>query len=203
MNVIENTKVCGARLVLLGLAFSMMTTQLAFAKEDNASQCTNAAIERANNLFGVSEYGIAASDLTTCIKHRNNLKAVVAWNSAIIHPSNNGLQILNTRNLMNDWEQDYGMTSVQDYDVVVVAYGVGARWALSNVAYNQKFGTDNPSIDIVQSLIERGAKIYMCQNSMKGNGWKVDDLIDGVHMVPAGVTALVDFQYQGYTYIAP
>lgn len=171
--------------------------------ENNSSVCTTTAIERANNNFGSDANGVPASEKTSCIKNRHNLKAIVAWNSDNVHPSKNGLQVLNARNILNDWEESYQLKAGKDFDVVIVSYGKGARWAINDAAYKEKFGTDNPSTIIVKSLIERGAKLYMCQNSMKGNGWKTTDLIDGVNMVPSGVTAVIDFQYQGYKYIAP
>lgn len=168
------------------------------ANIDDTHSCTTVAVERADKLFGNE-----ASAKTTCIKHREDIKTVVAWNSANVHPNKNGLQVLNARNLMNDWEQTYKMKQGEDFEVAIVAYGKGARWALNDAAFKKKFGTENPSTKELQSLIKRGAKVYMCQNSMKGNGWKAADLAPGVNMVPSGVTALVDFKNQGYTYIAP
>ncbi|MDH5231642.1 MAG: DsrE family protein [Gammaproteobacteria bacterium] len=193
--------------------FLILTTTMLLAFSSNADnsdaedrhtkECPSIAIERSDQLFATDIHGVAASDKTLCLSRRNHVKAVLAWNSDNVHPNKNGLQVLNARNLLNDWEQNYAMRNGKDYKAVIVAYGKGARWALSDAAYNKKFGTDNPSTEIVKSLMQRGAKIYMCQNSMKGNQWKLMDLIDGVEMVPAGVSALVDFQYQGYRYIAP
>lgn len=188
-------------MILTGLCLFAMSFGPAQAAD--YTPCTHVAIERANKLFGPAADGTSASNMTTCIKKRNKLKAVVAWNSDIVHPSKNGLQVLNARNIMNDWEQTYGLKEDKDYQLVIVAYGKGARWAINNKAYRAKFGQDHPSLKEVKSLIKRGAKIYMCQNSMKGNGWKTKDLIEGVNMVPSGVTALIDFQNQAYIYIAP
>ena len=88
------------------------------------------------------------------------------------------------------------------FDAIIVACGKGGRWAVNNVAYKRKFGTDNPGLKEVKSLIKRGVKVYMCQNTMKGAGFKPVDLIEGINRVPSGVTALIDFQYQGFKYLA-
>ena len=64
----------------------------------------------------------------------------------------------------------------------------------------------------------RGEKFYFCQNTTRGfmrNGTlptvaettdmtgAKGQLIDGVEYVTAGVTAIADFQSQGYKYVQP
>ena len=197
-------------LITLSLAFPVMADD--HDDDDDSSACTQAVVDRVDNPilvnaggtgYGEDSAGNMASEVTTCIEKRNRVKTVVAWNFDTPHKSGNGQQVINVRNLMNDWESSYDMVSNKNYEVVVVAYGKGGRWVLNNEAYNAKYGTDNPSTALVSSLMARGAKVFMCQNTMKGNKWIAANLIPGVEMVPAGVTALIDFQTQGYYYIAP
>jgi intracellular sulfur oxidation DsrE/DsrF family protein len=192
------------------LAGGMSVSSYAFSKD---GECTDAVIDRVDNPvlvnvsggtgYGPDYLGNKTSDVTTCIETQKGVMAAMAWNSSITHKTGNGQQVINTRNLMNDWENSYGMEVDEDYEVLAVAYGKGGRWVLNDAAYMAKYGTVNPGTAQVLSLLSRGAKIYMCQNTMKGNKWIAADLIDGVEMVPAGVTALVDFQSQGYIYLSP
>jgi intracellular sulfur oxidation DsrE/DsrF family protein len=63
----------------------------------------------------------------------------------------------------------------------------------------------------VKNLMERGVKFYFCQNTTRGfikngtlpSGNATAQLIDGVEYVTAGVTAISDFQSQGYRYVQP
>ena len=178
----------------------------------SGEECTDAVITRVDNPvlvnaggtgYGSDSLGNKASELTTCLKKRNKVKALVAWNTRILHKSGNGQQVINARNLMNDWERSYDMKAGENYKILIVAYGRGGRWTLNDEAFMAKYGTVNPSTALVESLLARGASVVMCQNTMKGNKWVTADLIPGITMVPAGVTALIDFQYQGYKYVSP
>lgn len=186
------------RSLIVGACLLMPLTGHASVDSQRHNTCSQAAINHADKTFGPG-----ASAKTHCIQHRNAIKTVIAWNENKVHPSKNGLQVLNARNVLNDWETNFNLKINHNFDAVIVAYAKGARWAVNNAAYKRKFGTDNPSLKEVKALIKRGVKVYMCQNSMKGQGFKPVDLIEGIEMVPSGVTALIDFQYQGFKYLAP
>ena len=92
-----------------------------------------------------------------------------------------------------------------DFEIVAIGYAGGGRWLLSDEAYNRTYNvtTGNPTRTLTESLIARGVPVYMCQNTMRGNGWVTSDLTSGVLMVPSGAVALLDFQHNGYKYINP
>lgn len=203
------------------LFFTLPFASFASDDDDNyrlSSVCTQAVVERVDSPSLVNQsvstdpkvvYGtgfgtvvidgqsVKSSELTECIKVRDNVRALVAWNSdALNGNTGSGQQVVNARNLMNDWEASYAMTVNENYNITIVAYGKGAGWVKNDPV-------NNPAYKMVNDLLERGAKIYMCQNTMKSKKWIASDLIPGVRMVPSGVTALVDFQLQGLTYITP
>lgn len=151
-----------------------------------------------------AKYGAGSGELTECIRVRDDLKIVAAFNSNAVNSSNgHGQQVLNARNIYNDYTGNYGMSIGEDFKVVVVGYAAGARWLLNDAAHTATYGVANPSDSIVSDLIAKGIKFYMCQNTMAGQGWTKDDLIPGVKMVPAGVTAVIDFQNRNFSYINP
>ena len=173
-----------------------------FANDDNDDDikkgCTDSAITAAA-LVG------ADNNTTTCIKKRNSVEVVVAMNNNLFNGNiykNSGFidkvsqQAVNVRNLARDYENNYDMEYGDEFEVVVVAYASGVDWLKkTSQQVNQNFVSDN--------LLARGIKIYACQNTMKAKGLQLSDLIDGVETVPAGVTAVVDFQNQGMTYLVP
>lgn len=187
----------------VGLVVGMGLTAGAWADGSGNSSynraCPDAVVAAAD-----AQFGQGSGAITECIRVRDRLKVVAAFNSSAVNSNNgHGQQVLNARNIYNDYTNNYGMRIGEDFKVVVVGYGAGARWLLNDAAYAATYGAPNPSDTIVLDLISKGVKFYMCQNTMAGQGWTKDDLLPGVKMVPAGVTALIDFQKRGFTYINP
>lgn len=160
--------------------------------------------------------GTSPSVKTFCLERTNNLHVVVALNSAALNGAKTqAQQIANINNIVSDYEK-YGLTIGTDVDIVVIGYGAGARWLLTDAAFDTFFGSDpatvenNVALPIITSLINKGVKFFACQNTMINTklpgtttNIKTTDLTPEVNMVPAGVTALLDFQYLRYQYISP
>ncbi len=189
--------------ILLLVASSLMTVAQASSKDDDDAPrpCPSQVIENMD-----SQFGHGTSLLTTCTQKRSEVKDVFAWNSAGINKRKKlAQQVHVTRNSVNNYEKLYGMKINKDFEVIAIGYSGGGRWLLTDEAYNRTYGvsTGNPTAALTQSLIERGVTVYMCQNTMRGNGWVTSDLLPGVKMVPSGAVAVLDFQHQGYKYILP
>ena len=167
-------------------------------------------------LFDAAADGTLASAKTLCLQRTENLRVVVALNSAALNGAKTqAQQVANLNNIVTDYE-NYGLTIGEDVEVAVVGYGAGARWLLNDTAYDTFFGTDaavveaNPATTIVSALAAKGVKFFACQNTMSNTkvpgstaNIKTIDLAPDVNMVPAGVTALIDFQYMRFQYISP
>lgn len=163
---------------------------------DRRSKCTNEAIAAAE------VYDPGSSEYLNCIRVRDEFKVVVAWNSNLSNGkifkttgATVGQQAVNVRNLTRDYANNYGMTHGEEYKAVVVAYASGIDWLRTT--------TDQANQDMVNSILAQGIKIYACQNTMKAKGLVLGDLLPGVQIVPAGVSAVVDFQNRKYTYLNP
>mmetsp|Transcript_11338 Transcript_11338/g.17378 ORF Transcript_11338/g.17378 Transcript_11338/m.17378 type:complete len:202 (-) Transcript_11338:51-656(-) len=160
-------------------------------------ECTPEALDAAE------QYDPDMQSNMECLAHTSDVNIVVAWNNDIKNPKmfkKEGItvsqQAVNVRNLAKDYENNYDMEHGEGFDVVVVAYFSGVDWLRKT--------SDQANQDFINNeVLKRGIKIYACQNSMKAKGLKLADLIDGVSTVPAGVTAVVDFQGRGRTYIVP
>ena len=185
-------------------AFALTLSGQSIADDDKEKNkydttCPQAVIENADFRFGDG-----SGEMTECLGVRDDLPIVIAFNNGVINGRNgHGQQVLNARNLHNDYVNNYDMELGSEFKAVIVGYASGARWLLNDTAFINSYGTENPSDQIVSDLIAKGMKFFMCQNTMRGNGWTKHDLIEGIMMVPAGVTAVIDYQNRGYSYIAP
>jgi intracellular sulfur oxidation DsrE/DsrF family protein len=64
-------------------------------------------------------------------------------------------------------------------------------------------GEVNKTEELINKLVAKGIPVYMCQNTMRANGWKTADLIPGVKEVPGGVTAAIDYSLRGWAVLTP
>jgi intracellular sulfur oxidation DsrE/DsrF family protein len=62
---------------------------------------------------------------------------------------------------------------------------------------------DNQHADAVRTLLAAGVTVAACANTMRSQNLTVDNLIDGVRVVPAGVAELVRKQREGWAYLRP
>lgn len=180
-------------------AAMLMSASLAHA-EPSDKPCPPLAQSQMDDEFGA---GTAAQ--TLCLQDRKNVKSVVNVSSAAVNKTGVGQQIVNVKNMVDNYSGMYDMRVDEDYHIVVVAHGAGGRWLLTDDAYNRTYAvtTGNPSRATVEALLQKGVRFFMCQNTMRGLGWKTEDLIPGVKQVPAGVTAVVDFAKEGYVPLTP
>lgn len=172
-----------------------------FADDDQGGNrtCTAAAISAAGAV------GADATN-TTCIAVRNSVKVIVAMNNGGVNGNLKkkgkivSQQAVNVRNLARDYENNYDMSHGDEFEVVVVAYAAGVDWL--RIDDETKSSADNQAF-ITNEIIDRGIKIYACQNTMKAKGLMIGQLLPGVETVPAGVSAVIDFQNQGMAYLNP
>jgi len=152
-----------------------------------------------------AEFGAGTSAQTECLQKREDIRVVMAWNNREVNKRGVGQQVANVRNYVENLEGMYGLRINEDFTIRVVGYQSGARWLLSDEAYNRTVGvtTGNPSRPAVEWLLAKGVKMEMCQNTMRNLGYVTSDLLPGVTQVPAGVAALIDYSMRGYTYLTP
>lgn len=179
------------------------------------------------------EFGFGASDKTTCLKKRNEIKIVMQLNKSCrdSYTNSDGGKVINNiascsrpyalgnlNNMLNDYTITNGIAP-ENIDIKVIVHSGGGFLMLKNTGYDGKrheyTGVDdngrNKFQTDVEGLIDRGVKFYFCQNTTRGfikkgilpAGDATAQLIDGVEYVTAGVTALADLQEQGYKYVQP
>lgn len=85
--------------------------------------------------------------------------------------------------------------------LVAVLHGSSTKDALSTAAYKAKYGVDNPNIDLIKSLSELGAEVYLCGQSMSYNGYHKKDLLSEVKVAQSAMTVLTVYQMNNYALI--
>jgi intracellular sulfur oxidation DsrE/DsrF family protein len=191
--------------LLFVLLAGMVSATTAFADNDMTSKGASTCPEEFQASID-AEFGPGTSTETTCIARRYDIKEVLNMSTPVLNPKKPISQTLNNAVLMlQNYQNVYGITIGDGLQMNIVAHFQGGQFLLSDDAYNKLKGvtTGNPSRSTVESLIAQGVHIYMCQNTMRGNGWKTTDLIPGVEEVPGGVVALADFAQRGWAVITP
>lgn len=160
--------------------------------------CPDATKEAMDAEFGTTLDGTPTSAITKCLAVRTGIKVAVNVSSDLVNGKNHILQqINNAKNMVKNYEDMYGITNGRrGYRMAVVMHGKAA-----------KFGTvDNTTPETaatIEFLIKHGVHVYMCQNSMRANGFVTSDLLPGIEEVPAGVTAVTDFGMRGWVVLTP
>ena len=88
---------------------------------------------------------------------------------------------------------------VEQIKVVVIVHGPVSTEMLSATAYQKRFNKPNPSLALLQALIEHGVEIVLCGQSAAFNDVAAADLMPGVTMSLSAMTAHALYQQQGFT----
>ena len=94
--------------------------------------------------------------------------------------------------------------SEKQLHISVVIHGPTVYWLLNEETY-QIYKNDpfdyNPNEKVVQELLEHGVSVEVCNSTLKGKGWKKENLLPGVTIVRDAYTRLIDLQNRNYAYI--
>ena len=79
----------------------------------------------------------------------------------------------------------------------------GGAWqdVLTNEAYRDKFGVDNPNVELINQLTEAGADIIICGQTAEYRGISKQNANPNVKFALSAMTALLQYQENGYTFI--
>lgn len=91
----------------------------------------------------------------------------------------------------------------KNVDMHLVVHGAAGYWLLNDAAYRKYKDTllGNPNKHVIKGLLEKGAHIEACYETLKGHGWKPADLLPGVTVVHDAYSRIIDLQLRGYAYI--
>ena len=91
----------------------------------------------------------------------------------------------------------------EEISIHAVIHGGAADHVLSDEAWNKHKGvtSGNPSGKLIESLVERGVHLELCDSRRVQNGWEKSEIHPSVALVSNAFHRYADLQFQGYAYI--
>jgi intracellular sulfur oxidation DsrE/DsrF family protein len=86
--------------------------------------------------------------------------------------------------------------------VALVVHGGAGKDLLTDEAYEERYGTPNPNLPMIEALAEAGVGIYLCGQTAAARNLPLDGLAEPVVVALSAMTALVALQNEGYRLIA-
>ena len=135
------------------------------------------------------KFGYDVLDNLRCNERRSQVRMVMQVNQYA--PGGKPYGFRNLANIINDFEITHG---IDNWKIAVVIHSGGSDFVVKENAFEDlvKQYIDDPNVDI-----------YYCLNTAAAKGYTTDNIIEGIKFVPAGLSSIMDFQYQGYKYIQP
>ncbi|NND53177.1 MAG: DsrE family protein [Flavobacteriaceae bacterium] len=85
--------------------------------------------------------------------------------------------------------------------VAVTIHGGAWQDILTNKAYKKLYGSNNPNSKLIEMLSEAGADIILCGQTASFRRIKKEDIIPEVKIALSAMTALLQYQNNGYRFI--
>lgn len=86
--------------------------------------------------------------------------------------------------------------------LAMVLHGGAGKDALGHEAFRERYGHDNPNLELIESLAEAGVQIILCGQTAMHRGLPPERLAGPVQVALSAMTALTSLQAQGYALIA-
>ncbi|HJO37104.1 MAG: DsrE family protein [Vicinamibacterales bacterium] len=86
----------------------------------------------------------------------------------------------------------------ENLDLVVMLYGGGTGTGLSNAAYREQFGVDNPNTALLRNLADAGVEIFACAQSAQLLGMTREQFAGPVGWAHSAMTVFAALDHQGY-----
>jgi intracellular sulfur oxidation DsrE/DsrF family protein len=83
----------------------------------------------------------------------------------------------------------------------LVLHGSAGRDILTHKAYDKRFITDNPNLDLLKKLHEAGVQIIVCGQTVAFKGYEKHEIAEFIDVSLSAITALISLQSQDYQII--
>lgn len=79
----------------------------------------------------------------------------------------------------------------------------GGAWqdVMTNEVYKEKFGVDNPNLELINQLTEAGVDVILCGQTAGARGLNRTNVSPDVKFALSAMTALLQYQNNGYRFI--
>ncbi len=90
---------------------------------------------------------------------------------------------------------------LEQMKIALVVHSKASKDIMNNEAYQKRYGTNNPNIELIKSLLNVGGQIIFCGQSSMSRGISKEELISGVQLSLSAMTALIQLQNKDYQLI--
>jgi len=108
--------------------------------------------------------------------------------------------LLNTVARYLNMHAQQGITK-ENMKVIVIMHGTATKSVLSNDAYKKQFNIENPNSKLIYALKEADVELLVCGQSYLAHGFELKDKSADVKLALSALTALVEYQSEGYQLI--
>ena len=91
-----------------------------------------------------------------------------------------------------------GGVPAKNITVVGVSHASNTKSILTNEAYKKRYGVDNPNIELIQELTEKGVKLFVCGQSLKARGYNQNEVNPNIGLSVSALTVMTTYQLTGY-----
>lgn len=150
-----------------------------------------------------AEFGPGSAAVTRCLAKREDIKVLYQINQECKNSKcDSAYAAGNIMNAYKGYVDTHGIDP-KNFEIVAVVHSAGWKLVLDNNSADPHPTATNPFQSQIQGLLDKGIKIYFCQNTARSKGVKLAHMIPGIEFVTSGVTAIADFQSIGYSYVQP
>ncbi len=89
----------------------------------------------------------------------------------------------------------------KNIEVALVLHGSATKNVLKNKQYQERYGTDNPNLKILEELDKAGVHVYVCGQSASYHKIAKKNMSKSVKMALSALTVLIDYQTNGFQLI--
>ncbi len=86
----------------------------------------------------------------------------------------------------------------ENMKVALVVHNKASKDIITNTAYQQRHGLDNPNSEMIEALLDAEVVIIFCGQSSVSRDIPKEDIQPGVQLALSAMTALIQLQNEGY-----
>ncbi len=86
----------------------------------------------------------------------------------------------------------------ENFKMSVVLYSGSAYTALTHEEYNERFGNDNPNLELLERFQEAGVDVIICGQSMMKQNMRPEDIAEGIKIGSSRITISSELMTKGY-----
>ncbi|REE81789.1 intracellular sulfur oxidation DsrE/DsrF family protein [Lutibacter oceani] len=90
---------------------------------------------------------------------------------------------------------------LKNMKIAVILHGKATKSALSNFSYKTLYKTNNPNSELIEALKNAHVEVFVCGQSFMASKYDAKDKSENVKMALSALTALVEYQKNGYQII--